>query len=441
MAEDKLNEGSEEEKNSFNDSSDDDFGLPDLEFDELQELDMSFDDDDEEEASPEPVAPKENQLLPGSDDIDMSALDDIEIPDMPNLESPSMPDIDLGSDSVIDEGIEEVEDVLDSAQLISDRLGDNDFAEDLLSPEPVAEAAPIEDMPTEISFDDLMGDTDLGLDSDLGSMEVEDDLLPSGDDLLAGIDSPDDLAALGFADEEETAISEASDVGGSSLFSADEEDSIFSVDTDNLDFAASLEDSNMGSVENQEGKLPDSYKPYSYKESSGGFTKVIVIGVVVIGVIAAGLLFLTGGQDASDKVAANVEKKKKTIAKKKAAEIVTKVKEDDFEEAPITKVEKPVEVVPEPVAANTANPGDIEMIKSVTGQSYIIIGSFIDEDLAMDYAEKLSEEGNGVKLIYPYGKSKRYRVSIADFSTYGDAASQLTGYQGEFGDQVWALKY
>jgi hypothetical protein len=59
----------------------------------------------------------------------------------------------------------------------------------------------------------------------------------------------------------------------------------------------------------------------------------------------------------------------------------------------------------------------------------------------MDYAVKLSKEGNGVKIIHPFGKAKRYRVSIADYSSYGDAASQLNGFKGQYGDQVWALKY
>ena len=40
MADDTINEGSDEEKKS--NQSDEDFGLPDLEFDELQELDFNF---------------------------------------------------------------------------------------------------------------------------------------------------------------------------------------------------------------------------------------------------------------------------------------------------------------------------------------------------------------------------------------------------------------
>ena len=91
--------------------------------------------------------------------------------------------------------------------------------------------------------------------------------------------------------------------------------------------------------------------------------------------------------------------------------------------------------------AQSANAGEIVQVTDKLGRSYVIVGSFIDQDLAMDYAKVLSSQGNGVKIIHPFGKVKRYRVSIADFGTYADASGQLNTYKSSFGDQVWALKY
>ncbi|UXP31375.1 SPOR domain-containing protein [Reichenbachiella agarivorans] len=432
MAQDKLNQGSEEEKKSSKDLSDDDFGLPDLEFDELQELDMSFDDEesDEEISSPE----KSNTKVPfsGSDDIDMSVLDDIDVSG--SFHSDMDEGVDL--DSVLDEGIEEVEDVLDSAQLISDRLGD-DEEEDSLST----------DFGSSMNYDDLLGDSDTGgsifesddVEDTAGASDDFDEPVMSSDDLLASIDSPDDLAALGIADDDDDELD-----SGDSLFSADIEssdsdiDSLF--DADSVSYGSSNDDDDDFSPSDDK-KLPDNYKAYTYNESSGGFTKIIVIGVVVIAVIAAGMLWLSGGQDAEKSTVAKTEKQPPVLKKEVAEPVVTEetpVVAENAEETLESTTDKPK---PKLAAASSAPAGQIEKVSSKTGQSYVIIGSFIDEDLAMDYANKLSADGKGVKIIQPFGDSKRYRVSVADFPSYGDAASQLNSFKDEFGSQVWALKY
>lgn len=423
MADDKLNEGSEEENKS--NQSDEDFGLPDLEFDELQELDFNLDDSDDDESDNEGT-------LPEPEGIDMSVLDDIDVPESSESADGLQPgDLDPPEGSVLDEGIEEVEDVLDSAQLISDRLGDDD--EDPLSP----------DFGADINYDDLIGDdVDAGSDDvssieDMG-LDLSSDDLNDTDDLLANIDSPDQLAALGILDDEDeddTSSSDDSSGEGSSLFAADSsdegDDSIF--DTDSVSFD---DDEKSDFEETDTPSLPPTYKPYSYEESSGGFAKVIIIGVLIITIIGGAFYYFSTG-DGPKKVA------KKEVPKKQVKKPVAKpVEEAKVEEVaePVAKEEKPVVNTPAPAAA-TANPGEIVQVTARSSRSYVVIASFIDQDLAMDYATKLSSEGSGIKIIHPYGKSKRYRVSIADFASYGDAASQLGGFKGQYGDEVWALQY
>ena len=153
MAEDLHKEGFEEDKKQNSGSKDDDdFGLPDLEFEELEELDLDLDDDSSEGS-------------PVNTDTSASALD---------------------------EGIDEVEDVLDSAQLISDRLGEDSESEQL----------------SDASKDDDIS----AMDSiDISSEESAD----NQDDGLNDISSPDELAALGMADEDDGNSSD-------SLFAADD---------------------------------------------------------------------------------------------------------------------------------------------------------------------------------------------------------------------------
>ncbi|WP_422362284.1 SPOR domain-containing protein [Reichenbachiella sp.] len=443
MADDKLNEGSEEENKS--NQSDEDFGLPDLEFDELQELDFNLDDSAEEETE------SEETTLPEPEGIDMSVLDDIDVPESSEDSSGLQPgDLDPPEGSVLDEGIEEVEDVLDSAQLISDRLGDDE--EDPLSP----------DFSADINYDDLMGGDDSAEAPKEEASSIEDmgldlaaDDSQDSDDLLANIDSPDQLAALGILDEEDSSESSeepaaetssdddfSADSAGSSLFAADsaeEEGSIFATDS------MSFEDEKPEFEEADTPSLPPNYKPYSYEESSGGFAKVIIIGVLIISIIGGAFYYFS--LDDGPKEVAKKEVPKKRV-KRPAKKPATKPAETEASTTkPAETKPKPAETKPKPAAAKpkpqaaTAQPGEIVRVTERSSRSYVIIGSFIDEDLAMDYASKLSGEGNGVKIIHPYGKSKRYRVSIADFSSYGDAASQLSGFKGQYGDEVWALQY
>ena len=43
--------------------------------------------------------------------------------------------------------------------------------------------------------------------------------------------------------------------------------------------------------------------------------------------------------------------------------------------------------------------GVIETITSPNGRFYVIVSSSVDDDLAMDYARKLSQQGNNIKII------------------------------------------
>lgn len=87
-----------------------------------------------------------------------------------------------------------------------------------------------------------------------------------------------------------------------------------------------------------------------------------------------------------------------------------------------------------------SEPGVVQTISSATDRYYIVISSSIDDDLAMDYANKLANDGNAVKIIEPYNDKKFYRVSLADYSTQQEA-DEAAGSFSEYGEGVWVLKY
>jgi len=103
-------------------------------------------------------------------------------------------------------------------------------------------------------------------------------------------------------------------------------------------------------------------------------------------------------------------------------------------------VEEVVEETPE-VTSNTYD--EVTTISSPTGRSYIIIGSFVDEDLARDFGEKLLlEQGVGTVIIEPFGKtSLLHRVAVADYASFQEAMMEVENHRTTYGPETWVLKY
>ncbi len=72
---------------------------------------------------------------------------------------------------------------------------------------------------------------------------------------------------------------------------------------------------------------------------------------------------------------------------------------------------------------------------------YLIVASFLDNDLAFDYAEKLILSGSNVIIIPPFSTSKLTRVALLEYETLDKANIGLDKYKDEFDEQLWVLKY
>ena len=71
----------------------------------------------------------------------------------------------------------------------------------------------------------------------------------------------------------------------------------------------------------------------------------------------------------------------------------------------------------------------------------MVVASAIDGDLAMDYAKKLTGEGNNVKIISPFGNVLFHRVTIASHDTWAAAANNASSFKDQFGQGVWVIRY
>ena len=103
-------------------------------------------------------------------------------------------------------------------------------------------------------------------------------------------------------------------------------------------------------------------------------------------------------------------------------------------------VEEPVVEEPEPVVEEPTT-GQIQTLTSKTGRYYIVIASFVDVDLASDYAKKLAANGVGSTILSPEGKGFHRLALSEEFNSFKDASMQIEDVKGNYGSEVWILKY
>lgn len=150
------------------------------------------------------------------------------------------------------------------------------------------------------------------------------------------------------------------------------------------------------------------------------------------------------------------------------------IPEPIIEEVTEAKVKK--EIIPEPVIEEVIEPkiktdtselesapkaiGVISKISQPLDKYYLIVASFLDNDLAFDYAEKLILSESNVIIIPPVGISKFTRVAL-EYETLDNeiffipnrkiflkvvdneiiSNIGLDKYEDEFAEQLWVLKY
>ena len=94
-----------------------------------------------------------------------------------------------------------------------------------------------------------------------------------------------------------------------------------------------------------------------------------------------------------------------------------------------------------PVASAASSSGNLDVLNSTTGRAYVIVASYSNRAAAMRHGRRLADQGHQVQIISPFSRWRYYRISLANYSTYREAAQQLGRYRREFGSDVWVLPY
>jgi hypothetical protein len=83
----------------------------------------------------------------------------------------------------------------------------------------------------------------------------------------------------------------------------------------------------------------------------------------------------------------------------------------------------------------------VMIINAPTGLYHVIIASYIDIDLATDYAKKLSKKGVHSQIITPTHGKHFVRLSVAQATTWKEAKEKADELKPAYGEHIWVMKY
>ena len=195
-----------------------------------------------------------------------------------------------------------------------------------------------------------------------------------------------------------------------------------------------IDDSENEDAESDEEEFAAVEKPvrrFEHPEKSSSTPKIIIGILLAIIVLAAGYYFGIYKPQQAEKARIALEEQQRKDAEEKRAEEERQARlEREREEAAQQEV---VEAEPEPGTSTT--------ISESTGRYYVVIGSFIDADLAGDLVAKLSANGVTTMVLMPKTEKIYTRVALSDFGSWAEAQSVAEQMKGEYGDKVWVYKY
>ena len=167
------------------------------------------------------------------------------------------------------------------------------------------------------------------------------------------------------------------------------------------------------------------------KKSGGGGAAIIIILVILLlgGGLAAGYFFYLKPKQEEE---ARIQREQEEAEEQARLEQMAEEARQDS----IRMAEEAARMAEEETKQYG---GGLNVLTERTGQYYVVVASFIDEDMANDYAEELSEKGESVFLLKREKNFSRVAVDVAE--SFNDANQLVQEYKPEFGDGVWVLRF
>lgn len=171
-------------------------------------------------------------------------------------------------------------------------------------------------------------------------------------------------------------------------------------------------------------------------------TTLIIAGVVLL--IGAGIVIwlFKSPSNPRDLITKNLQKNQEEADRLREEQLTENEKNLSSNEADLLELKEFSEEFTEPKHQQEAQQeSPIMVINAPTGLYYVIISSYIDIDLAMDYAKKLNKQGIHSKIITPASDKHFVRLSIAQAATWKEAKQKADELKTTYGNQVWVMKY
>jgi hypothetical protein len=179
---------------------------------------------------------------------------------------------------------------------------------------------------------------------------------------------------------------------------------------------------------------PQEYRSaYSYmEEEKPVWPKVLagLLALLVVGLLIWYFAFYQPKQRELDEIARREASVREDAARRKEADRIAELKRQENEQRRLDSL------------ASIPKVGSIQTLSGRTGRYYVVVASAIDDDLLMDYANKLVKKGMNCTLIPPHGKAKFYRLAVEARDSREDAqatADEMKG--GDFANKLWVARY
>ncbi|MDN3670879.1 SPOR domain-containing protein [Echinicola jeungdonensis] len=176
--------------------------------------------------------------------------------------------------------------------------------------------------------------------------------------------------------------------------------------------------------EDKQEKAADPKKEEDKKSNTAG---ILILVLLFIGIIGFAAWYLS-----RDVAPGNEMEVKSPVA----------TSEDVPEEIEKTepKITENIPQDPEPEMENEISMIEIDA-KGESPRYFVVVGAFMDGDLARDYSDKLNEQGKNTFLIHPGYGSNLHKLAIGDFDNVEEASAMIQDEQPDFEETLWVLKY
>jgi cell division protein FtsN len=267
----------------------------------------------------------------------------------------------------------------------------------------------------------------------------EEELNPQGQDDINDADDSFGLPDLEYKpleDDSEESDSDEAEAGDDSTTSNTEEEPNDSSDAEDSNDNYSYESDDAEETEDNESEAEEGKSELRYQiEDKGSNTPKIIGGIIGVLVVSVAIWYFGFYGPQQTKIAEAEKAKQEEIDKKAAADA------DELKRQQAAAVAAAVEEARLAAEADALAKAGIQILDERTSRYYIVLESFIDEDFAKDFGNKIAKEGTPSFLIPPYSKKKMQRVGIGGYESIDEAKTALNDLSDEFGKGKWILKY